>query len=489
LFVLALALAVTPLLDAADIYVSANGSDANSGASTNHPLLTLQKADSLVKPGDTVWVMDGIYRNEKSDVDGGVSSLLEINQSGKPDAWITWRNFPGQHPELIAQGCWAAIDVRASYIVIDGLTLTGNNDNVRQSDAEANAEIDVAATWAMWEAEGSMIRTADYSSTPSLNAKVDESTARKPAGPRSRPLTYQLESSLYNGTGIFVNGRNGNYWRRIKSGEFSKKFVNGRNDEQYHHHIFRNLTVRKFGGTGIGLTQSDYYTIENCEVYDNCWYNTHGCSGISQNNGINLDAAPGYHNVIRNNRVWGNKSLIRCYFNDLYTDGNGIILDSLARYAGAILVANNLVYNNGGGGIHIYKSFKARIDVVNNTLWRNQQTWQLYDLGAHASTNVHFLNNLVVADKYRQVNGKTLPGITYDYNLYSGSPLVNAKGEHDLVADPLFVRPSTNRRDSDFHLRPGSPAFQSGATESFVPANDLDGQPRGDKPSRGAYQH
>src|SRR5690348_581584 len=40
-------------------YVSATGSDTNSGTSTTAPFLTIQKAANLTQPGDTVNVMNG----------------------------------------------------------------------------------------------------------------------------------------------------------------------------------------------------------------------------------------------------------------------------------------------------------------------------------------------------------------------------------------------------------------------------------------------
>ena len=40
-------------------------------------------------------------------------------------------------------------------------------------------------------------------------------------------------------------------------------------------------------------------------------------------------------------------------------------------YKGAFLISNNVVYLNGGRGIHIYRSDNATI--VNNTMWSNNQ--------------------------------------------------------------------------------------------------------------------
>ena len=44
-------------------YVSGIGKDGNDGLSTNTAFQTIQKAADLVKPGDTVLVMNGLYKN------------------------------------------------------------------------------------------------------------------------------------------------------------------------------------------------------------------------------------------------------------------------------------------------------------------------------------------------------------------------------------------------------------------------------------------
>jgi hypothetical protein len=81
--------------------------------------------------------------------------------------------------------------------------------------------------------------------------------------------------------------------------------------------------------------------------------------------------------------------------------------------------------------------------------------------------------------------------VTYNYNLLfsttipqgeAGAPL----GAADLVADPLFVNPTTG----NFHLTAGSPAIGSG-TGTLAPTTDFDGNPRpspGGGFDRGAYQ-
>ena len=73
-------------------------------------------------------------------------------------------------------------------------------------------------------------------------------------------------------------------------------------------------------------------------------------------------------------------------------------------------------------------------------------------------------------------------------NLYFGGvePIM---GVNDLVADPLFVNPSTDDKVADFRLKAGSPALGTGKVSSFVPFSDINGKPRGASPDKGAYQH
>jgi hypothetical protein len=464
-----LTLAGVAALPAADYYVSEKGDDANPGTTVAQPFRTLQRADSAVAPGDTVWVMAGTYRNDLKRP-GGTTSLLTLTTSGRPDAWITWRNYRNDRPELIAQGCWNAIHLRASYLVIDGLTLTGNNDNVRQIDAEANAEIDVAKTMAAFAASTAAKTTATIDESVAPDAKLSSREAAKAVpAPRPKPVQAHHADPRFNGNGINVDCRSG---------------------PKFHHFVIRNCTVRKFGTVGIGMIHTDYYTIENCVIYENAWYGRYGGSGISQLLGHNFDDSPGYHNVIRGNRVWNNKCLVRCFNTDCFSDGNGIILDSLGDYSGGVLVENNLCFNNGGSGIHVFKSNRARIDVVHNTLWRNQQMWSLYDLGAHSAVNVRFLNNIVCAERRKQVNSRPAAGIVFDDNLYYGSDQIPTKGKRDLIADPKFILPSTDPGRADFRLQAGSPAIDSAGLE-LTPKSDLAGttRPSGAAPDRGAFEY
>ena len=62
--------------------------------------------------------------------------------------------------------------------------------------------------------------------------------------------------------------------------------------------------------------------------------------------------------------------------NPYNSDGNGIIMDTFSskggntvEYVNQTLIAFNVVYNNGGGGIHIFKS--QHVTVANNSCYNN----------------------------------------------------------------------------------------------------------------------
>src|SRR5262249_50967351 len=112
-------------------YVSSEiGSNNNAGTSATSPLGTLQAAANLVKPGDTVEVMNGTYSNGGNDV-------LTISTSGTAAAPITFEAAPGATPVIDSSGAWQGIEINASYITINGFTVVGEAANFNLSSALA----------------------------------------------------------------------------------------------------------------------------------------------------------------------------------------------------------------------------------------------------------------------------------------------------------------------------------------------------------------
>src|SRR5271163_4976168 len=115
-------------------YVSSEiGNNDNAGTSQNAPLASLQAAANVVKPGDTVEVMNGTY---VGNAPGG-GDVLDIATSGTSSAPITFEAAPGQTPVINSSGGWNAIDIEASYIVINGFTVVGDAANYTLAQAMA----------------------------------------------------------------------------------------------------------------------------------------------------------------------------------------------------------------------------------------------------------------------------------------------------------------------------------------------------------------
>jgi len=92
---------------------------------------------------------------------------------------------------------------------------------------------------------------------------------------------------------------------------------------------------------------------------------------------MDLTYAPPFRNVVSFN-VTNNNALTQCgtAANPYDTDGDGIIMDTFKNtftgvtYPYQTLIAFNVSYNNGGGGVHLFNS--SNITVANNTAFNNQ---------------------------------------------------------------------------------------------------------------------
>jgi Ricin-type beta-trefoil lectin domain-like/Right handed beta helix region len=403
-------------------YVSPNGSGTD-GLTEQTAFKKINDLYARTIPGDTVLVMNGTYTEPDFK-----SPIAYIDKSGRPDAYITYKNYPGHRPKIKSRNITAIRLVGASYVVIEGFDVEGSRNEVSFEEADR-------------------ILCDEPDSSDRVN--------------------------IAQGNGIDIVA------------EYSD--VN----KISHHIVIRNNRVYNFGSSGIGAQRADYLTIENNVVYDTALYSPYDTSGISlyQMRDLELvpaaDAGKTLKNIIRGNISYANKNLFgfakgfdgkSCDRTAPITDGNGIIIDDFLNtqnkvpeldkrpYRGRTLLENNIVYGNGGRGINIYSS--NHVDVVNNTSYQNGQTGTDFsEVSSIDTADVRYLNNVIYALPDRRVNsvGGALSDantVRYDNNLIFGGNRFDpvAGGNNIIGQDPIFASAST----ADFSLSEGSPAIDRG---------------------------
>jgi parallel beta-helix repeat protein len=251
-------------------YVSSEiGSNNNAGTSQNAPLASLQAAANVVKPGDTVQVMNGTYTAPF------YADALDITTSGTATAPITFEAAPGQTPVIDSSGGWNAINIEASYIVVKGFTVVGDAANYTLQSALAGYSTGSSSL----DGNGIGVNPGSGASLPNHITIEDNTVYNEPGG------------------GIYTEGAD---------------YVQILNNV-----VHNNANWSAFGNSGISIsnsansdTQSGVHDIISGNlVYDNAQLvPTNGAGGITDGEGIILDTNPNYTSemLVENNTVYGN---------------------------------------------------------------------------------------------------------------------------------------------------------------------------------------
>jgi hypothetical protein len=99
-------------------------SDSNSGTSWATAFCTIQKAASIVNPGDTVIVADGTYYDHNSD-----GFIVNLTRGGSSDSWITFKSENKWGAVLDGQNNTASFgwlfNTNAAYIRVEDFEIKG----------------------------------------------------------------------------------------------------------------------------------------------------------------------------------------------------------------------------------------------------------------------------------------------------------------------------------------------------------------------------
>lgn len=392
------------------LHVAPNGNDGNPGT-VDRPLASINAAASRVEPGQQILVRGGTYRE----------AVTIKGRSGRPDAWITLRSYPGERAVISVGVGQNAVALRggSSYVNIACLELAGPTEQPEAIPA-----------------------------SPSLMRERRLSGA----GANEIPQNY--------GAGVDIGDQ-----ADTKAGTLS-----------HHVRIVAN-EVHDFAEMGISAVEVSHVTMAGNTVYRNARYSCHAGSGIGiayMHDTGGPDNSDGYSNYIVGNVSYANEQRsLQCFTDNLgavITDGNGIIIDDhdSTNYQARTLVADNVVFGNGGRGILVFNS--SRVDVVNNIAYQNAQTPELMgrsgphpDIAVASSDDVRVYNNIAVSLDRNEAFIESNSSVDARANLF------------DPPEPDLFVQPATDG-SADFTLTPGSEAVVAGGIP-FLATVGSDGEP------------
>lgn len=254
------------------------------------------------------------------------------------------------------------------------------------------------------------------------------------------PVNIVYTGSASNWTAFFHSGGN-TFPNGPSYVEFDGLVFDGRNNavdaffaQGVHHWRILNSTMKNFGAAGIVTVSSDYIVAEGNMVH-HVGYGEGWSSGISLNSNKWFDTYAGFHSVVRNNIISGSFDN-----SSHHTDGNGIILD-LGGTTPPVLVANNVVYGNGGRGIQALNN--SNFWIVNNTSYSNglDTSDSFGGLVVNGASNGYIINNISVPWNGRPAYAQyaTNTGVTYSVDMYTGTN--NFSNSALISADPQFVNP------------------------------------------------
>ena len=208
-------------------------------------------------------------------------------------------------------------------------------------------------------------------------------------------------------------------------------------DTGAHHLVVQGSTIRNTGSAGVLAKACDYVTVRR-NLISHTGYdpNVGWASAVDLNGDVWSDRTDGFHNFVVGNVISGASDE-----SSAHSEGHGVIVDR-GGDGPPVLIANNVVYENGGRCLEAYLS--QHVWFVNNTCYknaldlRNSGTGEICGQGSN-SFDLHYINNVASAwtsrPPYRLGDGAT--GVFSHNVAYGGiTSLVPAS----VLADPLQLR-------------------------------------------------
>lgn len=453
-------------VSAGEYYVSPNGSDDASGTSSSEAWRTIAKANRTVRPGDTVYLLDGRYINDP----------IAPGRSGKAGAPISYAAYGDAEPTLTsnkARGLVIAIDLRdRSHINVDGIHVDGVEGNpkarVRHFAEIHKGSYNTISNSSFRYAEGwHGIRVGEDSHhNKLLNNRIDfVGIYRDKTGNDYGDSIQILPGATHN----LVQGNH------ITRGAHNLLQVRGEKN------VFRRNTFDNdwsdVEGSGAGGRNLSLMGKRNL-FEENIVRNAGRSADVPSNAGMKTE---GEHNIVRRNFIYANSKegiTSESRGGSKIAQDNRIYHNTFYRNAGP---AWGLVFYDGGYGVtgNIFK---------NNILFDNgfdssiTQGDLLFRLHANPSGEVgeSLIEGNLIAKPASSDPTFEFRGTSATLDLKEAEKRFSSHIKSNIPADPQFVS-ADPKHPEDFALQAGSPAIdaavpltwtRSGGNGRVVPLED-----------------
>lgn len=395
-----------------------SGSDANA-------YNTIQKAATVVSPGDTVQVRAGTYLER-----------VTIPTSGTVDAYITFRNYLAERPVIDGQktlpsGNGLVFLQNRAYIQIIGFTITDSQYYGIQA-TDGSHHIVVQDCEVMYSNHGGMVFDGGSNITID-NCDVHHNN--------DLGLSAWHEAITLNGVDTFEVKHSRVYHNKEEGIDAKYGSTNGR---------IHDNEVYSNNGPNIYVDAAN-----NLNIFSNRIYNTTG-----QKPGIMLSVEENPNRYVTFN--------INIYNNLIYDNDSGIgfwIGPRAKRYgfvSDSTIINNTIHSNNANGGLWIVNVGQLS---YRNIVLRN---------------NIFLDNDTSGQPEVRDSTGGQVQNFTIDHNLFRTGANSHTYGtDYVTTGDPGFA----DLTNHDYHLESNSPAVDTGGPTA-APLIDFDGRPR---PSGAGY--
>lgn len=397
---------------AATYYIDGTIGDDGKSGTTSSPWKTIEKANSTLQPGDTVFIRAGKY-----------SQTIFPKNSGRPGQYITYNRYE-QDEVTISNVKYGANLSSKSYIIIDGIRFYDLRSSWIVMDSAThciikNCHMEEAGSWSGIN----MNNSADYN-------QILNNTFIGYHGPNDLIMCWNSQYNLFEGNDFQYGLHNPLNFHGI--------------DRAATRNIVRNNTFWNPWHTGLSFYENaPGNLIEGNTIYD-CGMDHADCTDcpIKTRNkpfykhaGLQLGAK---ENIIRRNVLINNGSMNMNAFDELtITKDNRIY--------------HNTFYKNHRG-MRTTSTHEISGNVIKNNIFYQQKEYEITFGSVDAQRDVNFYthNNLIGTNiRYKSVTGLLPSEVESKYP---------SEWENNISENPNFV--SVAKRD--LRLSTGSPMINAG---------------------------